>query len=89
MNKNTHKCIFNGEELFLTPTEFEILWILCAEPGQVVSSEEIFEKVWKEKYYEGNKTVMVHIRHIRDKMNEPLGKPRYVKTVWGVGYKVE
>lgn len=89
MNRSTHKCIFNGESLNLTPTEFEILWMLCSEPGKVVGSEEIFQQVWKEKYYGGNKTVMVHIRHIRDKMNEPLGNPKYIKTVWGVGYKID
>lgn len=89
MNRSSHKCMFNGENLNLTPTEFEILWMLCAEPGRVISSEEIFQRVWKEKYYSGNKTVMVHIRHIRDKMNEPLGNPKYIKTVWGVGYKID
>lgn len=89
MDRNTHKCIFNEEELPLTPTEFDILFILCSNPGKVISSEEIFQTVWKEKYFNGNKTVMVHIRHIRDKMHEPLGDPRYIKTVWGVGYKIE
>lgn len=89
MNKVLHKCFFNERELDLTPTEFEILWMLCQAPCQVISSEEIFQKIWKEKYYTGNKTVMVHIRHIREKMNEPLGDPGYIKTVWGVGYKIE
>ena len=89
MNRLTHKCIFNNTELVLTPTEFDILWMLCSKPCQVVSSEEIFQHIWKEKYYTGNKTVMVHIRHIRDKMHEPLGNPNYIKTVWGVGYKIE
>ncbi|MBP1565132.1 MAG: response regulator transcription factor [Oscillospiraceae bacterium] len=89
MNRLTHKCIFNNTELVLTPTEFDILWMLCARPYQVISSEEIFEHIWKEKYYTGNKTVMVHIRHIRDKMHEPPGNPDYIKTVWGVGYKIE
>lgn len=89
MNRSSHRCIFNGEDLKLTPTEFEILWMLCSEPGKVFGSEEIFQRVWKEKYYSGNKTVMVHIRHIREKMNESPGKPNYIKTVWGVGYKID
>ena len=89
MNRETHTVLFNNEELSLTPTEFEILWMLCAEPRKVISSEKMFEDIWKEKYYTGNKTIMVHIRHLRDKMHEPLGDPQYIKTVWGVGYKIE
>ena len=57
--------------------------------GNVVSSEELFEKVWKEKYLENNNTVMVHIRRIREKLNEDTKKPKFIKTVWGVGYKIE
>lgn len=89
MNRETRTALFNNEDLTLTPTEFEILWMLCREPSRVISSEKIFEEIWGEKYYTGNKTVMVHIRHIRDKMHEPLGDPQYIKTVWGVGYKIE
>ena len=58
--------------------------------GRVISSEELFEKVWHEKYYKNsNNTVMVHIRHLREKMSAPTGKSDFIKTVWGVGYKVE
>lgn len=89
INKGTHKCTLNGKELQLTPIEFEILWMLCSNPNQVINSEKIFESIWKEKYFTQNKTVMVHIRHLREKMGEPMGNPQYIKTVWGVGYKIE
>ena len=66
LNRNTHECIYNERELTLTPIEFDILWILCENRGQVISSEQLFEQVWKEKYYKNsNNTVMVHIRHLR------------------------
>lgn len=90
MNRSTHECIFNERELTLTPIEFDILWILCENRGQVISSEQLFEQVWKEKYYKNsNNTVMVHIRHLREKMSGPTGKSDFIKTVWGVGYRVE
>ena len=89
LNPDTHKCTLYDKEIPLTPTEFGILWLLCENKGKVVSSEEIFEKVWGEKYLDSNNTVMVHIRRIREKLNEPQGKPRYIKTVWGVGYKLD
>ena len=76
--------------LTLTPIEFDILWLLCENRGKVISSEELFHKVWKEECYKNsNNTVMVHIRHLREKMNGPTGKSDFIKTVWGVGYKVE
>lgn len=90
LNRNTHECIYNERELTLTPIEFDILWILCENRGQVISSEQLFEQVWKEKYYKNsNNTVMVHIRHLREKMSGPTGKSDFIKTVWGVGYRVE
>ena len=73
----------------LTPIEFKILWLLCENQGQVVSSEKIFEQVWQEKYLDCNNTVMVHIRRLREKLGEPPRKPRWIKTMWGVGYKIE
>ena len=88
--ENEHKCLLYGNELELTPIEFEILLYLAKNKGKVVSSEELFEKVWKEKYFENsNNTVMVHIRRIREKLKEDTKKPKYIKTVWGVGYKIE
>ncbi len=90
MNKTTHECSLNEQPLVLTPTEFSILWILCENRGQVISSEKLFQEVWGEKYFSGsNNTVMVHIRHLREKMKEPEGNPKFIKTVWGVGYKIE
>lgn len=90
MNRSTHECVFNERQLTLTPIEFDILWILCENRGQVISSEQLFEQVWHEKYYkQSNNTVMVHIRHLREKMGGPMGKTEFIKTVWGVGYKVE
>ena len=71
LNRETHVCKLNEQELPLTPTEFSILWYLCENRGKVISSEELFRAVWGEKYYEGgNNTVMVHIRHIREKMGD-------------------
>lgn len=78
-----------GQPVNLTPTEFDILLLLASNRGRVFSAEEIFERVWKEKYYASNNTVMVHIRKIREKIEDEPGKNRYIKTVWGVGYKIE
>ena len=90
MNRATHQCTLNEQPLVLTPIEFSILWLLCENRGQVISSERLFQEVWGEKYFAGsNNTVMVHIRHLREKMKEPAGHPKFIKTVWGVGYKIE
>lgn len=89
IDPKTHTCTLFDEPIALTPTEFNILWLLCENAGQVVSSETIFEKVWGEDFLESNNTVMVHIRRIREKLKEPSKNPRYIKTVWGVGYKIE
>lgn len=90
LNRTSHECIYNERALTLTPLEFDILWLLCENRGKVISSEELFRKVWKEEYFKNsNNTVMVHIRHLREKMSGPTGKSDFIKTVWGVGYKVE
>ena len=89
INKDTHKCTLYGKNIALTPIEFGILWYLCEHQGRVVSSEELFEAVWGEKYLDNNNTVMAHIGRLREKLGEPPRKPRFVKTVWGVGYQVE
>lgn len=90
LNRTSHECIFNERSLTLTPIEFDILWLLCENRGKVISSEELFKQVWKEEYFKNsNNTVMVHIRHLREKMSGPTGKCDFIKTVWGVGYKVE
>ena len=90
LNKQSHECTYNERSLTLTPIEFDILWLLCENRGKVISSEELFESVWHENYYKNsNNTVMVHIRHLREKMSGPTGKSDFIKTVGGVGYKVE
>ncbi len=89
INKDTHKCSLYGKPLSLTPIEFSILWYLCENRGKVVSSEELFEAVWGEKYLDNNNTVMAHIGRLREKMHEPPRKPKFIKTVWGVGYQIE
>ncbi len=89
INKDMHKCTLFGKELQLTPIEFSILWYLCEHQGAVVPSEELFEAVWGEKYLNNNNTVMTHIGRLREKMNEPAKNPKFIKTVWGVGYTIE
>lgn len=89
MNQDSHEARLYEEELDLTPLEFSILFYLCSRQGRVVSSEELFEKVWGEAYMDSNNTVMTHIGRLREKLNENAKKPKFIKTVWGVGYKVE
>ena len=89
LNSSTHKCTLYSQELDLTPIEFGILRLLCKNAGRVVSTQEIFETVWGEKYLDSSNTVMVHIRRLREKMHEKPKNPKFIKTVWGVGYKIE
>ena len=87
--KETHQVFVDGESVKLTPIEFDILYLLASHPGRVFSTDEIFEKVWNEKVYEVNNTVMVHIRRLREKIEDNSRSPKILKTVWGVGYKIE
>ena len=89
INKENHKVVVYGEEVKLTPIEFDILYLLASNPGRVFSTDEIFERVWNEKVYEANNTVMVHIRRLRGKMKEDTRTEKIITTVWGVGYKIE
>ena len=89
INNQTHECSLFGEPLSLTPIEFSILWLLCENAGRVISSEELFETVWGDKYLDSNNTVMVHIRRIREKIEINPKEPKYLKVVWGIGYKIE
>ena len=90
MNIQTHECFLNEKPLLLTPTEFLILRILLENKGHVISAEELFHRIWQDEYYsKTNNTITVHIRHLRKKMNDTLDKPKYIKTIWGVGYKIE
>lgn len=90
LNARTHECYLDEKPLSLTPTEFSILYILCRERGKVVSAESLFHQIWGDEYYsKSNNTITVHIRHLREKMNDSFEKPKYIKTVWGCGYKIE
>lgn len=89
INKEAHVVKKNGKEVALTPIEFEILYLLASNKDRVFSTDEIFEKVWNEKVYEVNNTVMVHIRRLREKIEDNSRSPKILKTVWGVGYKIE
>ncbi|MDE7390651.1 MAG: VanR-ABDEGLN family response regulator transcription factor [Lachnospiraceae bacterium] len=90
LNTKTHECTLNEKPLSLTPTEFSILRILCQNKGSVVSSEELFHQIWGDEYFvKNNNTITVHIRHLREKMGDSFEQPKYIKTVWGVGYKIE
>ena len=79
----------DGEPVSLTPTEFDILRLFMGSPGKVFSSREIYRQVWKEAPYASEGTVAVHIRHLREKLEINPADPRYLKVVWGKGYKLE
>jgi len=90
INTNTHEVLLNEKPLTLTPTEFSILRILCENKGNVLSSERLFHDIWGDEYFsKSNNTITVHIRHLREKMDDTTDNPKYIKTVWGVGYKIE
>lgn len=89
INKKAHSVTKCNEKINLTPIEFEILHLLASHKGRVFSTDEIFELVWNEKVYEVNNTVMVHIRRLREKIEDDSKTPKILKTVWGVGYKIE
>jgi len=88
IDKLSHTAEIDGNPLHLTSTEFGILHLLAGQPGRVFSAEDIFQQVWKEKYFDSNNTVMVHISKLRDKLEKELGD-KMIITVWGVGYKIE
>ena len=89
LNKNTKMITIDGEEVRLTSTEYKILELLMENKGRVFSIEEIYERVWKEPYYNAENTVAVHIRRIREKIEIDPKDPKYLKVVWGIGYKIE
>ncbi len=85
----SHECRLNGEPVALTPTEFSILMVLLENLGMVVSVEDLFKSIWKEEcYIKNSSTITVHIRHIREKLHDTGENPVYIKTVWGIGYKI-
>ena len=89
IDKNKHEVKVNDTEITLTSREFDILYLLATNRGQVFSSEDIFKKVWKEQYYNSNNTVMVHMSRLRDKLETHMDGTKIIHTVWGVGYKIE
>ncbi|MDF2926832.1 MAG: DNA-binding response regulator [Paenibacillaceae bacterium] len=89
LNKNNKTVSVDGEEVRLTATEYKILELLMENKGRIFSIGEIHEKVWKEPFYNSENTVSVHIRRIREKIEINPGEPKYLKVVWGIGYKME
>ncbi|MEG0826539.1 MAG: response regulator transcription factor [Bacilli bacterium] len=90
ISKSRHEMFLENKKLNLTPIEFSIMWVLCKNKNRVVTNDELFKEVWKEKYYDGDSnTVMVHIRHLREKMYDTGPTPKYITTVWGIGYEIK
>ena len=89
LDKDARQFYIDGEPVKLTATEYKIAALLMENAGRVFSAEEIYSKVWNEDSYSVENTVMVHIRHIREKIEINPGEPRYLKVVWGIGYKIE
>ena len=89
INDETKEVQVGGNAVKLTPIEYNILLLLVKNAGKVFSIDEIYEKIWNEEAIGADNTVAVHIRHIREKIEINPKEPRYLKVVWGVGYKVE
>jgi DNA-binding response OmpR family regulator len=89
INKDSHVVTLEGTEVKVTPIEYKILLLLAKNRGRVFSSEEIYERVWDEPAFKTENTVSVHIRRLRRKIEINTKEPRYIKVVWGVGYKIE
>ncbi len=89
LDDRTKTVTVDGEERSLTPLEYSILKLLMSHPGQVFSTGQIYEQVWNDPYMGSENTVAVHIRHLREKIEIDPGDPRYIKVVWGLGYKME
>lgn len=89
LNDRSKEVLLDGEPVSLTPKEFEILKLLISNPGRVFSPKEIYSTVWKEKPFGTDNTVAVHIRHLREKLEINPAEPRYIKVIFGQGYKME
>lgn len=89
MDDGAKQVTVDGEPVSLTPIEYNILRLLMTHPGQVFSSAQIYEQVWNDPAYGSENTVAVHIRHLREKIEIDPADPRYLKVVWGLGYKME
>ena len=89
LNDDTKEVFVDGKEVKLTPIEYNILMLLVRNKGKVFSIDQIYESIWNEEAIGADNTVAVHIRHIREKIEINPKEPRYLKVVWGVGYKIE
>ncbi|MCI6277090.1 MAG: response regulator transcription factor [Clostridium sp.] len=89
INLDSREVFVDDKFVRLTPREFDILMVLAENRGRVLSTEQIYEKVWREPFYNADNTVAVHIRNIREKIEIDPKNPQYIKLVWGVGYKIE
>jgi DNA-binding response OmpR family regulator len=87
LNLAEKNVVIHGTEVVLTNREFEILYLLAQSPGRIFSKEQIYDIVWQEPYSGDYNVVMSHIRHIREKIEDNPGKPLYIQTVWGIGYR--
>lgn len=88
IDTNMHRVTVNNEEINLTPTEYRILELMCKNKNVVFTVEQIYENIWRNKYAVGDTSIMVHITKLRQKIERDPKNPEYIKTVWGVGYKV-
>lgn len=89
INTATREVFVDDKFVRLTPREFDILNVLASNQGRVLSTEQIYEKVWDEPFINSDNTVAVHIRNIREKIEINPKEPKYIKLVWGVGYKID
>ena len=89
LNQETKSVTLDGDNVKITPLEYKILELLLSNQGRVFSSRELYERVWEEDAYNCEKTVAVHIRRIRQKIEIDSKNPKYLKVVWGIGYKIE
>src|SRR6056297_1550339 len=89
IDRDNHQVFIGDKEVHLTKTEFEILRLLGENKGKVFSIEKIYNRVWKDEFFVTDNTVTVHIKKIKGKLGDDYKKPKYKKTIWGVGYKVE
>ena len=89
LNDETKEVSVDGKPVKLTPIEFKITSLLMRHPGRVFSINEIYERVWEEEAYNADNVVAVHIRKIREKIEADPKNPRYIKVVWGIGYKID
>ncbi|MHB9946753.1 DNA-binding response regulator [Clostridium botulinum] len=89
LNLKEHTLYKEKNEIKLTPKEFDILFLLARNKGRIFPSSEIYERVWEQEFLENDNSLLTHIRNLREKLNDTVKNSKYIKTVWGVGYKIE